>query len=173
MFFSQRSSQHQFNAAVMRSCQGSSRLYVAELESRPMFDDLYQELEGLHGLLMNENYREYINRSTALVKHIEDAENSFFQKKYTFDYSGLTKSQIEQMAKGAASISDSQGLLLPMKLASLVQHWTAHPDSFGQTRPEFTRSLRQIASVSKKLAAQLETVGEEQFQQPSMSASHA
>ena len=139
-----------------------------------MFDDLYRELEGLHGLLMNENYREYINRSTALVKHIEDAENSFFQEKYTSDeYSGLTESQIERMAKAAASISDSQGLLLPMKLASLVQHWTADPHSFGQTRPEFIPSLRQIASVSAQLDSQLKKLDQEQFQQRSMSASHA
>ena len=164
--------QNQFNAAVMRNCQGSSGRSVAGPEGGPMFNDLHRELEGLHGLLMNENYREYINRSTALVKHIEEAESSFFQKKYTSDYPDLEELQINQMARDAARISDDEGLLLPMKLASLVQHWTAHPDSFGQTRPEFTRSLLQIASVSKKLAAQLETVGEEQFQQPSMSAFH-
>ncbi|HAG61753.1 MAG TPA: hypothetical protein DCL40_02505 [Coxiellaceae bacterium] len=174
MFFPQKSSQsqHQFNAAVMRSCQGSSGLFVAELENEPMFDDLHQELEGLHGLLMNNNYREYINRSTALVRQIESAEYSFFQEKYTTECPGFRKSQINRMARVAASVSDSQGRLLPMKLASLVQHWTGHPNRFGETRPEFTSSLRQIASVSKQLDSQLETVDQEQFQQPSMPASH-
>ena len=49
--------------------------------------------------------------------------------------------------------------MLPIKLASLVQHWTAHPNRFGETRPEFANSLRQIASVLKRLNSHLQLQG--------------
>jgi hypothetical protein len=102
-------------------------------------------------LLYEEDTETFHDQLNQLIEKIENAEKKFFKLKYLTEFpdqaSMMAEEQASMMAEMACKITDDQGQLNTDKLGSLVQHWSAHPSSWGETNENYIEILKQIVQI--------------------------